>query len=604
MDRRQFVSAAAATTALAALPGQALAQTAAGDAALNALFIRFMTQTITRSPELASSAGFDKGPYAALKSQLSPRTAARREEDLTISRKSLAELRAIDPATLSDAGKLNRDVVVYQLEQRNVAAEKFGLGGVQRPYVIMQQGGAYFSTPDFLNTAHTINTAGDCEAYLSRLSAFAKSLDEDTAEQKTQAARGYLAPGWSIDLSVGQMQKLRAGPAADNSMTRSLAGRAAAKGVAGDWAARAARIIDAEVYPAVDRQIALMQALRPTTRPGDGAQRLPRGNEIYAAALEQATTTTMTPDEVHKVGLELVADYSAQLDAFLKTQGLTKGTVGARIAQFNTRPDQLYPDTAAGRTQLIGDLNKQVAAMYAKLPQAFSTVPKAKLEIRAVPVEIQDGASNGYYNGAALDGSRPAIYFINLKDVGDWPKYGLPTLSFHEGVPGHHYQIATAQESGDIPLIRKFGGFSAYSEGWALYAEQLADELGFYQGDPLGHAGMIQSYLFRAARLVIDTGLHTRNWSREKATQYMVDTTGFAKARSQREVERYCTQMGQACSYKIGHLAWSRARDKARAELGPRFDIKQFHDVLKDGAMPLTILEKRVEARTAALKAA
>lgn len=604
MDRRQFVAAAASTSALAALPGRAAAQAASGDAALNALFTRTVMRSIGRSPEMATSIGFDKGPMAALKSKLSPRTAARREEDLAIGRATLAELKAIDPATLTDANKLNREVVIYQTETRMVAASRFGLGGVQRPYIIMQQGGAYFDTPDFLNSSHTIVTADDAEAYLSRLSAFATALDQDSAEQKAQAARGYLAPGWSIDLSVGQMEKLRGVPSAQSSMAKSVADRAAARQIAGDWNARAARIIDAEVYPALDRQIALMKSLRPTTRPGDGAQRIPRGDEIYAAALEQATTTKMTPAEVHQVGLELVADYTAQLEAFLKTQGLTKGTVGARIAQFNTRPDQLYPDTAAGRTQLIADLNKQVQAMYAKLPQTFSTMPKAALEIRAVPVEIQDGASNGYYKSAALDGSRPAIYFINLKDVGDWPKYGLPTLSFHEGVPGHHLQIALAQESGDIPMIRKFGGFSAYSEGWALYAEQLADELGFYQGDPLGHAGMIQSYLFRAARLVIDTGLHTQNWSREKATQYMVDTTGFAKARSQREVERYCTQIGQACSYKIGHLAWMRARDKAKATLGSKFDIRQFHDVLKDGAMPLTILDERIEARTAILNAA
>ena len=601
MDRRQFVTAAASTSALVALPGRAFAQATGGDAALNAIFMKTVMQSITRSPEFATLAGFDKGPNAALKSQLTPRTAARREEDLAIARGILAELKAIDPATLTDANKLNRDVVIYQTETRMTAGTKFGLGGVQRPYVIMQQGGAYFDTPDFLNSSHTIAVAPDAEAYLSRLSAFATSLDQDSAEQKAQAARGYLAPGWSIDLSVGQMEKLRNVPAADSSMTKSLVDRAAAKGIAGDWGPRAAKIIDAEVYPALDRQIALMKGLRPTTRPGDGAQRLPRGDEIYAAALEQATTTRMTPDEVHKVGIELVADYTAQLEAFLKTQGLTKGTVGARIQQFNIRPDQLYPDTAAGRVQLIADLNKQVQAMYAKLPQAFSHTPKAALEIRAVPVEIQDGASNGYYKSAALDGSRPAIYFINLKDVGDWPKYGLPTLSFHEGVPGHHLQIATAQESGDIPLIRKFGGFSAYSEGWALYAEQLADELGFYQGDPLGHAGMIQSYLFRAARLVIDTGLHTQNWSREKATQYMVDTTGFAKARSQREVERYCTQMGQACSYKIGHLAWERARDKSKAALGAKFDLRKFHDVLKDGAMPLTILEARIAERTTAM---
>jgi uncharacterized protein (DUF885 family) len=602
MDRRQFVAAAASTTALAALPGRAFAQAASGDAALNAVFTKSMMQTLQRSPEFATYAGFDKGPMAPLKSKLSPRTAARREEDAALARGILAELKAIDPATLSDAGRLNRDVVIYQTEQRLVANDKFGLGGVQRPYVIMQQGGAYFDTPDFLNSSHTINTAADAEAYLSRLSAFAGSLDQDTAEQRAQAARGYLAPGWSIDLSVGQMEKLRAPAPEASGLTQSVATRAAAKNIPGDWSARAAKIVEAEIYPALDRQIAAMKALRPTTAPGDGAWRLPRGGEIYAAALEQATTTKFTPEEVHKIGLEQVADLSAKLDEILKSQGLTKGSVGARIAQFNVRPDQLYPNTAEGRVQLIADLNAQVKAMYARLPQAFMTMPKAALEIRAVPVDIQDGASNGYYKGAALDGSRPAQYYINLKDVGDWPKYSLPSLSYHEGVPGHHLQIALAQESADIPIIRKFGGFSAYSEGWALYSEQLADELGAYSG--VEKAGYLQSFLFRAARLVIDTGIHTKKWSREQATKYMVDTTGFARPRSQREVERYCTQMGQACSYKIGHIAWERARAKSQATLGSKFDIKQFHEVLKDGAMPLTILEARIEARTAALKRA
>jgi uncharacterized protein (DUF885 family) len=216
-----------------------------------------------------------------------------------------------------------------------------------------------------------------------------------------------------------------------------------------------------------------------------------------------------------------------------------------------------------------------------------------------VPVEIQDGASNGYYRRASLDGTRPAIYFINLKDLGDWPKFTLPTLSYHEGVPGHHLQISIMQESKDIPTLRKLGFFSAYSEGWALYAEQVADELGVYRDDPLGRAGFLQSFLFRAARLVVDTGLHTKRWSREQATDYMVQTTGFARPRSQREVERYCTQIGQACSYKVGHTAWARARAEAQRTLGDRFDLKQFHEVLRDGAMPLSILERRIRERTA-----
>ena len=236
--------------------------------------------------------------------------------------------------------------------------------------------------------------------------------------------------------------------------------------------------------------------------------------------------------------------------------------------------------------------------MYARLPNAFTTVPSAPLEIRRVPPEIQDGASNGYYNRASLDGSRPAIYFINLKDVGDWPKYSLPSLTYHEGVPGHHLQISLAQESKDIPTLRKLGFFSAYSEGWALYAEQLSDELGGYTG--IESAGYLQSFLFRAARLVVDTGLHSKGWSREKATDYMVATTGFARPRSQREVERYCTMIGQACSYKVGHMAWLRAREDAQKTLGAKFDLKRFHEVLKEGAMPLTMLEKRIKERTAA----
>jgi uncharacterized protein (DUF885 family) len=395
------------------------------------------------------------------------------------------------------------------------------------------------------------------------------------------------------------MKKLRAPAAQANTMVDSIVRRTKDKGIAGDWQARAAKIVADSIYPALDRQIALLEQLKPTTRPGDGAQRLPDGDAIYAAALLQATTTKFTPDEVHKLGLAQVAEITGQIDTILKAAGYTNGTVGERLDALNRSPAQLYANTDAGRAELIAGLNQGVKDMYARLPRAFATLPNAPLEIRRVPVEIQDGASNGYYNRAALDGSRPAIYFINLKDVGDWPKYSLPALTYHEGVPGHHLQISLAQESTDIPTIRKIGGFSAYSEGWALYAEQLSDELGAYQG--IERAGYLQSFLFRAARLVVDTGLHAKGWSREKATDYMTATTGFARPRVQREVERYCTQIGQACSYKVGHMAWTRARAEAQKALGAKFDLKQFHEVLKDGAMPLTLLQQRIRERTAAV---
>jgi uncharacterized protein (DUF885 family) len=299
------------------------------------------------------------------------------------------------------------------------------------------------------------------------------------------------------------------------------------------------------------------------------------------------------------MGLTQVAEISAELDKILRGQGYTNGSVGERLNAVGKK--QEYPDTDAGRAELLAYLNAVLKDIYGRLPQDFATLPNAPLEIRRVPPEIQDGASNGYYRGAALDGSRPAMYFINLKDLGDWPKYTLPTLCYHEGVPGHHLQISISQESKDIPTLRKLGFFSAYSEGWALYAEQVADELGVYANDPLGRAGFLQSFLFRATRLVVDTGIHSKRWSREQATDYMVKTTGYARARSQREIERYCTMIGQACSYKVGHTAWTRAREEAEKRLGPKFDIKQFHEVLREGSMPLSILERRIRERTAAI---
>jgi uncharacterized protein (DUF885 family) len=603
MDRRSFLKAGGATAAIVPFANGAAAQTTAatGDAKLNALFEEIFQDRVKRNPALATSLGLDKGPNAHLKSELDVRPAAQaRKEDLALAKRDLARVRSIPPATLSEASRLNRDVVIYQAETGMIPAERFNIDGVQRPYPIFQQGGTYFSTPDFLNSAHTIENAADAEAYLSRLALVGKALDVDSENQRELAARGFLAPAWSIDLTLDQMRKLRAPAPEANTMTDSIARRTREKNIAGDWQARAAKIVADSVYPALDRQIALMERLKPTAKPGDGALRLPDGEAIYAAALMQATTTNFSPDEVHRLGLAQVAEISGQLDTILKAAGFTAGTVGERLNALNTTPAQLYPNTDEGRAALLASLNDDNNAMAAKLSRAFATIPSAPLEIRRVPPEIQDGASNGYYRRAALDGSRPAIYFINLKDNGDWPKYSLPALTYHEGVPGHHLQISLAQESKDIPTLRKIGGFSAYSEGWALYAEEVAEELGGYDG--IERAGYLQSFLFRATRLVVDTGLHSKNWSREKAVDYMVATTGFARPRVQREVERYCTQMGQACSYKVGHMAWTRARKEAEAALGPKFDIKQFHEVLKEGAMPLSILEKRIRERTEAAK--
>jgi uncharacterized protein (DUF885 family) len=594
MDRRTFLATGATVAVLPLTKTPAFAAPSGNaDARLNQTFEDVFQERVHESPELASSLGLDKGPNAALKSKLdTDPVQTQRQKNLARNRRAIAKLQAFSPASLSDPAKLNREVVLYSLNTATVSPTRWNIGNAQSPYTITQQDGAYFDTPDFLNTTHTIETSADADAYLSRLQQFATVLDNDTNEQRYQAGRGFLAPAWSIDLGLGQMRKLREVAPEQSTMVDSIVKRTAAKNIPGDWGRRATDIVAKSVYPALDRQIAAMEKLKPTTRPGDGAWRLTDGDAIYAEALRQATTTNFKPAEVHQMGLQQVAEISSQIDAILKSQGYTQGSVGERLAALNKDPKQLYPDSDAGRAELLAGLNAGVKDMYARLPQAFATVPSAPLEIRRVPPEIQDGASNGYYRRAALDGSRPAIYFINLKDVGDWPKYTLPTLSYHEGVPGHHLQISVAQESKDIPTLRKLGFFSAYSEGWALYAEQLADELGVYADFPLGRAGFLQSFLFRAARLVVDTGLHVKRWDRAKATDYMIGAIGFARPRTQREIDRYCVAPGQACSYKVGHTVWVRAREAAKQRLGAKFDLRAFHETaLRAGAVPLTVLE-------------
>ena len=603
MERREFLAAGSAAAiasmlpgeALAATPGEALARTA-GDKVLYAEMDRIVFDGLLVNPQRASGLGLDRGIRSQLKSRLDDYGAGQRYIEKALRQKALAGLNAAAPDGLSPAGKRNRENAIYLFEQQNLA-DRFDIDSVQRPYPIFQQGGAYFSVPDFLDSQHSIANAADCEAYLARLSAFRFALDDNGEYQREQAARGFLAPAWSVDLTLGQMKKLRAPAAADSSMVHSLAKRAAAKGIAGDWSARAAKIVDDDVYPAVDRQIALMQHLRPHSRPGDGLWRLPQGDAIYAAALAQGTTTSLSPAEVHKIGLTQVAELQARLDGVLQKAGYTKGSVGDRLTALNSTPEQLYPATDEGRAALIASLNAGIAAMRPKLGSAFKGIPNQPLDIRRVPVEIQDGASNGYYYRAPIDGSRPAIYWINLKEVGDWPKYQLPSLTYHEGIPGHHLQLGYAMTAKDTPFLLRGAGYSAYSEGWALYAEQLADELGGYSG--IDNAGYLQSFLFRAARLVVDTGIHSMRWSRARATDYMVATTGFTRPRSQREVERYCTQAGQACSYKIGHNMWLKLRQRAQEKLGAKFSLPWFHEVLNEGAMPLAMLERRVDQRIA-----
>lgn len=599
MDRRLFLQGAAAGAVVTATP--ALAQGQTEDAKLRALLDRFWDEQIADSPESATSLGLDTGANTGLRAKLSDYSAAGRDAMFARTKARLARLKAIDRAKLSAASQIDFDVVGYSYDTAVKGGERFRFGegpsasfgyAPYSPYVVSQLSGPYQAIPDFLDSKPPVVTAADAEAYLARLQGFAKALDDSTTTLKAEAARGILAPSFLLEQTSGQLAKLEASDA----LASAFAKKAAAAGIAGDWKARADDILAKSVKPAVARQRAAVDALRQTAKADAGIWKIPDGEAFYAGALAFQTTTSLKPDEVHALGLAQVKELQAKIDILLKAEGLTGGTVTERLVALNHRPDQLFANTDPGRAELLAYLNVRVADVEKRLPTVFATIPRAPMEIVRVPPAIEDGAANGYAQGASLDGKRPGRFYINLKDTAEWPKYSLPSLAFHEAYPGHLWQGAISQQSTEIPMLRRNGfGFSAYGEGWGLYAEQLGDELGCYDADPLGRIGYLQSILFRAVRLVVDTGLHSKRWTREQATDYMVEQTGRPRGGMQREVDRYCVWPGQACSYKVGHNEFVRLREDARARQGARFDIKQFHEVLKRGRMPLVVLERVVK---------
>jgi len=400
--------------------------------------------------------------------------------------------------------------------------------------------------------------------------------------------------------------EFRKTPAAQTGFVKSVAERAKAKGIDGDYAAQATALVEQKVFPALDRQIAVLKSLQPQARHEAGAWTLPDGGAYYAWGLKMGTTTKMTPSEIHQMGLDQGAAIDAQMNQLLKSQGFTQGTVGERMGALTRDPRFLYPNTDAGRADLIAYLNGAIAAIRPHMTELSKLGLKAAVQVKRVPPDIEAGAGLGYMNFASLDGTRPAIYYVNLADTGNWPRYTLTSLTMHEAIPGHAWQGAYLSErQNEIHKISSLIGFNAFVEGWALYAEQLADEVGMYKDDALGRLGYFQAQRFRAARLVIDSGIHDKRWSREKAIEWMVGATGRSTGAITSEVDRYFVTPGQACGYKVGHTEIVRLREKAKAALGPKFDIRDYNDaVVSTGGTPLTVLESVIDRYVAGMKQA
>lgn len=602
VSRRALLGAGAAgavLTGCASGPTTTSGAAADGSVRLNQILDAAVANTLRRSPERCTSLGLteERAGYRFIDKVSDASKAAAREARAQL-QQSLSDLRALNRETLTPRDRVTYDVVeTAWTNSLDTSAYEAG-GGAGSPYVVTQLTGAYRSMPNFLNEQHPLRTVDEADGYLARIEGFVGQLDAETAIIAEDAAAGVIPPDFAIDKAALQLTRFAEGPASQNILVQSLVRRlpeaqAIPETVRASYISRAEASVRDRVIPAVQRQIAALQRVRPQAVHEAGIWRLPQGGDMYAVALRSRTTTTMSPDEIHDVGLELIAQLNSEMDVILRAEGMTRGSVAERVQALSRRPDQLYPNTDAGREQILADLNEQTREIVAMMPRAFNTLAQAQLEIKRVPPFTEAGAPGGYYQRAALDGSRPGAYFINLRDTSEWPRFTLPTLNYHEGVPGHHWQISIQQESGSIPFIRSaMLGFSAFSEGWGLYAEQLADELGIYANNRLGRLGYLQSATFRASRLVCDTGLHHKRWSREEAIRSMMEATGDLESSVTTEIERYCVNPGQACAYMIGRQAINRFRQQAMAALGPRFDLKAFHDtMLANGAVPLSVLE-------------
>ena len=469
-------------------------------------------------------------------------------------------------------------------------------------YPISQLSGPTVNLPQFLTDTHAIESPKSIERYLSRVDEFGRVLGEMKTRVEDHRDNGVVAPDFIIEKVLVGLRSFIEGGAAENPLVKTLPARLdKVEGLSddqkADYVARAQELVQTKIIPGYEAMIGLHEELLKTANSDAGIWRLPDGDKIYAAALRSNTTTDYTADEIHETGLSEVARIEAEMDVILTGENLTDGTVTERVQALMQDPAHIFPNTDEGRADMIAFLEEINTHIMSKAGDYFVTLPPQDLEILRVPEYSQDSSPGGYYNGPSLDGKRPGRFYINLKDTADNPKWTLPTLLYHEAAPGHHFQISRAMLIKKVPILRKMSPFTAYTEGWALYAERIAaQDMGLYEGKPLWDLGRLQAEMFRAVRLVVDTGLHHKRWSREQAIEYMMSKTGMTEAEVTREIERYIVWPGQATAYKTGQLAILDMRAKAETALGAEFNLRNFNEmILENGAMPLGILSEVVD---------
>lgn len=562
-------------------------------------------------PEAATQLGIPESDVPGTYTRMMDRSVAGNAARNAALEAALAKLQAIDPGSL-DAGRKRSHAVLTTLFEGALGPSRVVDYGTTAgawtlwytPYPIIQNSGPTVDIPNFLNAQQPVKSAADAEAFLARLKSAKAALEGALESVRHGVQQGAVPPDFVVEKSLAVTEAFIAPGAGNNAIYLAFKERLEAAGIEGsdDYADRALRIIDADILPAYADIAAYLGEIRSIAPHDAGVWRLPNGEALYAAMIRHMTDSDLSAGEIHQTGLDEVARITAEMDEILRAEGYVDGPVGDRLQRLNVEERFLFANDSDGKEALLTYVREQVDRMYAELPNWFRRLPQHPVEVRMVPEFSQDSAPMGYYNNPAPDGSRPGYYFINLRDTTLHPSWTLPTLSFHEAVPGHHLDGATAMEL-DVPPLLKALWSNTSGEGWALYAEQLAAEMGMYSDDPYGDLGRLQAELHRAVRLVVDTGMHAKKWSREEAIDYMVEAEGLDEATSTSEIERYAVWPAQALGYKLGQLRILSLREEAREQLGDRFDIRDFNQTVLDVAStPLPFIEATVRDWIAATR--
>lgn len=610
LTRRQALAglgAGASTLALSACAPQvaALSTSPAGNPA-TALLDDVAWNLIEHEPGTATSLGVDNGAKAYLRGKSGDVSRAGLSRLAATLQSDLGRVRAFDKTGLDPATLTSMEVVESAY---GTALEGFALpyGDVaigswrNAPYIVIQNVGSYLDTPRFLTTDQPVKTKEDAEAYLARLEGFAANLDGELGRLEEASRLGLTPPSFLLDKAIPQMEATLGDARIGGLLVSALHEKTAAENIPGDWENAASRIVTKQIAPALERQLSELRAQRFRATRDAGMWAQPRGDEWYAWALKASTTTNLSADEIHQMGHEQLAEINGRMDTILRDLGYTQGTVGERAASLSDDPRFKFAAGDPGRAEIMQFIQQRIDWIRGQMPRAFRTLVKGNIEVRRLPLSEEPGAPGAYGGAGSVDGTIPGRMWINLHTTDLHRKYDLPTLVHHEAIPGHVWE---GEYSLQLPLIRSRLGFNAFSEGWALYAEQLADELGAYDDDPVGRLGYLQYQSYRACRLVVDTGLHAKRWTREQAIDWFHKANGNRVDEVTSEVERYCSWPGQACGYKIGHSEIVRQRALAQAQLGSAYDLRDFNDaVVKGGNVPLDVLAKNVARYVASAKA-